>query len=150
MIDGKTFDHIVLFKHPSVPIVGTADAANWSWPGTACTANTFKLFPAMLPGLSLLYARWILAWNPMTADAPTSVRLVVADDGPSNIVEIAKITRTEGSTPFDDGVIITEKLAPWWSGCQAQGLAKNVGHQTCGNGQNGCLIYTSWVEITLG
>jgi len=136
-----------IYRSACTPLVGTADGAVCQWPGTACTASTFKLYPEMMPNAEIKFARWVLSWNPDTGISPTVVRLVAADDGPSIFAELARQTRTNADSPFDDAIDITAALAPIWLQYQAKGAAFNIGHQTAGNGQNGPIIYGSWIEI---
>lgn len=139
-----------LYRNAALPIQGTADGAAFAWPGNACTASTFKLYPELLKGQALLFARWVCAWNPNTGSSPTAVRLVAADDGPANIRELARFTRTNYNTPVDDTIDITRPLQAVWNACQSLNIGKQIGHQTAGNGGNGPLIYGSWVELLVG
>jgi hypothetical protein len=137
-----------LYRNAGTPVSGKPGGAQFDWPGSACTPSTVKLYPE-LQCRKIAFARWVLSWNPMTGTSPTGVRLVFADDGPSNIQEIVRQLRTNGNTPYDDAFDITAKFQATWNAYQAAGKYVNLGHQTVGNGGNSPLIYGSWVELGL-
>ena len=130
-----------LYRNSQHPLAGTIGGARWQYPGTALTANTTQFYAD--ENLALSYARWVLVWNPNTSASPTGVRLIHADSGPTNEVELARFLRTYTNTPVVDAVDITADL---------QGLTehKTLAHQTAGNGQGGCKIYGSWIECIWG
>lgn len=140
-------DHVII-RHSSMPVTGTKDGANFAFPGNALSASTFKLHISSMPTARVKYARWILVWNPQVSDptSPTGARLVSMDDGPSNIQQIGRIDSPAGVTyvtPRTNEVDVTDALNALLVG----GIDKQLGHQTYGNGSNGCLIYSSSVEI---
>lgn len=126
-----------------MPIIGEPSGAVWAWPGAALTASVTTLH-AGLGEYSLVAACWVLAWDPATAgSSPTGVRLIHADDGPSNITEIARIDATYATTPRRSSVDILDALR----GVLSSGAThKHIGHQTFGNGQNGPRIYLSEIQ----
>lgn len=139
----------VLFRNPQTPIQGTANGGTFAFPGSCLSANTCRMhiseFP---PGRVVKYARWIITWTPQVLVAgPTSaVRLIMFDDGPSNIVTIAQISTQPNivyATPRTDQVIITNEL----NAAIAAGVTKQFGHQTAGVGANGSLLYSSSIEV---
>lgn len=147
----KFSDYFVveLYRNAGTAVEGPASGANWLWPGIACTSSTLKLYPAF-QCKQIVFARWVLVWNPSApGESPTGVRLVYCDDGPSNIVEIVRQTRTFATTPFDDAVDITTKLGSIWCAYAGIGMPFQIGHQAFGNGANGPLIYGSWIEVGL-
>lgn len=132
---------LILYKNTEYPLHGTSAGASYVFPGTALSANVSVLH-ADKPMKLLTYARWVLAWNPNTGASPTGVRLIHADQGPSNIVQIAEFRATNKNTPKVDGIEITNEL----NALISAGLWKQLGHQTFGNGANGALIYSSVIE----
>lgn len=137
----------VLYRDASVGLPGAVSGAEWAWPGQALTASTVVL-RADKELSRVKHARWVLAWNPRTSqpESPTGVRLVSADLGPVNIAEICRITSPTDAaynSPKVDAVDVTDAL----NAIIDAGLLKTLGQQTFGNGQNGCLIYASWLEV---
>ncbi len=126
-----------LYRNSGAPLLGTAPGCCWSYPGAALSASTTQFYAN--EDLSLVFARWVLVWNPNTRGSPTGVRLVTADLGPVNVAEIARFTATDTGTPVVDAVDITTVL-------QELTEQKTIAHQTFGNGQWGCKIYGSWIE----
>lgn len=123
---------LVLVKNPSHP-AEDGPAAEWAFLGSALTANTLQWYGQLVDSDRLYYARWVCAWNPRGAG---EVRLVQADSGPSNIVDIATFSRNQ-KTPLVDAVDITATL-------KAIKTQKTIGHQ----GGNGApLIYSSVIEL---
>lgn len=146
----RTATQMIFYKSASVALEGTASGADYQWPGTALSANTVKFYGDLLVGGSLVWAYWVLVWNPRVTDpvgfSPTSVRLVDFDDGPANLNEIARIVSPPGQlsqNPRVDSVNVIGRL----NGLITSASRKNLGHQTYGNGSNGCLIYGSWLEL---
>lgn len=133
------------YRNSQVPLVGTISGASFQYPGVALSANTFTFNPinGWMRGSKIVYARWVLAWNPNTGSSPTGVRLVSADSSPTNIIEMARIDGSNYNTPRVDAVDITNQMQAIVDG----GIWKSIGQQTYGNGANGCLIYASWIEI---
>jgi hypothetical protein len=153
VLNGTVQSEIILFKNSQNPLAGTVPGANWAWPGTALSANTHRLHANYLASATLRFARWVLVWNPQVTDpvtfSPTGVRLVKFDDGPTNIEEVAAVRSPQGTTyatPRVDAVDVTSALQQIVSAL----TTKQIGQQTFGNGQNGCLIYGSWLELVWG
>lgn len=141
---------IILFKDSQNPLRGTSDAAVWSWPGVALTANTSRLSADFLKGARLLRASWVVVWNPKCSDADainkSAVRLVSFDNGPANIKEVATINVNPGVVVMSPRVDVRPVTAQF-NTLLSDGISKQVGHQTMGNGNDGCLIYGSWLEL---
>lgn len=133
----KVQTEFTLYRSAEQALKGTPDGAAWAYPGAALSANTTQFYAQM--GLTLQFARWVVAWNPDTGSSPTGVRLVLADSGPTNEVEVASFLASNCTTPRVDAADVTRQL-------QSLAAQKTIAHQTCGNGQNGCKIYGSWVE----
>ena len=139
-----------LYRNSSVPIYCPSDGS-WVWPGGALTANTIKFYGgfANQNGNNIAYVRWVIVWNPNVQSypySPTSVRLVIADDGPTNIYQIAQVMPPSGVasiTPIVSAVDVTQLFKTLVS----QSINKTVGHQSVGNTATGPLIYGSWLEV---
>lgn len=141
-------DHVI-YRNPTTPVVGTPSGSTFAFPGDALSASTFKMhFDKLAEGRRVKYARWILVWTPRTVagGGATAVRLVMFDDGPSNIVVAGRIGSPVGvssQSPRTDQVDVTDVL----NDAIAAGNYKQFGHQTAGTGSSGCYIYSSSVEI---
>lgn len=144
MMSQSNFD---LYRVSNAPLIGAADSANWGYPGTACTANFVKLWPGLMPGTKIKYARWVIAWNPSTDAHPTQVRLIAATDGPTIFDQLALISVANYRAPKVDGADITAALQAIWDNPKLNLPGIDIGHQTTGNGVNGPLIYASWLEV---
>lgn len=137
----KIQSDLTFYRNPTSPLQGNANGADFGMLGNALTASSIP-FRADQIG-PLVSARWVLVWNPNTGASPTYVRLVKADDGPSNLIELERFGRSNAASPLVDAVDITAKLNDIISG----GIGKQLIEQTCGNGANGPLIYASWIEM---
>lgn len=149
-VTGSVQSEIVLFKNSQDPLRGTVSMSQWEWPGVALTANTSRFSADYLSGAVLQRASWVVVWNPMYPGEETSektgVRLVNFDNGPKNISEISSIRPVSGvlaKSPRVDVRSVTDNFNKMIS----NGISKQVGNQTIGNGKNGCLIYASWIEF---
>lgn len=143
---GVTPVEYVLYRDAATAIVGAPSGAVFAWPGAALTASTATIHFEYSPGRTILFAQWILAWNPDTGASPTVVRLIHCDNGPNNITELGRATRTNTNTPVVDGVLLTTQIQALSNG----GIFKHIGHQTAGNGGNGPLIYSSVLYVVWG
>ena len=148
---GTSQSEFVFYRNAQTPIIGTSSGAVFAFPGNALTASSFKLRANELGSANLLVARWVLVWTPDNPDpnSPTGVRLISADDGPSNIQQIARIDSPTGVstfTPIVSAVNVTTALQNIISSLQG----KNILQQTYGNGANGCKIYSSSIEMVWG
>ena len=137
---------LTLARHASLPVAG-ASGASWAWPGNACTASLIKVYP-QLQTRSIAFARWVCAWDPVSATNPTYVRLVNCTDGPANLNQRAVFSRVRGPfNVYDDAVDITTAMQSLWNYFKGLNEDFMLGHQTCGNGTDAPLIYASWIEI---
>jgi hypothetical protein len=125
----------------------TAATALQGWVGTtysfaqdALTASTRALYMD-LKLATLVYARWLVVWNPRNSSS--GVRLIHADSGPTNIVEIAKFDTNPATTPVPSAVDVTTTLATLVSA----NVMKFLGHQSKGNGSQGAIIFSSSIEM---
>ncbi len=133
------------YRNPNGGLPGTVDGGDWVFPGQALTASTISFAGSHLQGRQVVFARWVLAWNPSTGVSPTGVRLVKCDDGPTNCQPIATVLMSAYQAPRVDGATITSQIQYMIDNAEY----KHIGQQTVGNGQNGCIIYSSFVEIYL-
>ena len=131
-----------IYRNSQHALTGSTSSTTWLYPGTAATSSTFLLFSSMLQGHTVLWARWVLAWNPNTGATPTNVRLIYFGST-GEPTQFAKITGANYHNPRVDAVIITGFIQSLING----GIDKSIGMQTQGNGANGALIYGSWIEI---
>lgn len=139
-----------ILSHASTPVVGHADGAVFTWPGIALSASIQTLNPFLFAGSKILFARWVLVWNPKANDIGyCSVKFVACDDGPSNIQQIGYATKNNYTSPMVTGVLITDELNAVWQAKMAANTHFHVGHQTGGNGHNGPEIFQSRVEMAV-
>jgi len=131
------------YRNPENALKGTSGGADWAFPGKALTASSIPLKWNLMNNVNVVSAKWILVWNPFTAISPTGVRLVKMDDGPTNLVQLARIDGANTITPKVDSVILTNEFVIMAS----EGITKQIGQQTYGNGVWGGLIYASWIEL---
>lgn len=100
---------------------------SWVWPGSALTASVNKAwFNLNLP--TAQYVRLLVVWNPR-GDSGNGVRLVHADDGPTNITELGAVSGSTATTP----IVSTLDLTTDWNSLGSGGVAKNLGMQLRGN-----------------
>lgn len=152
MKGGAIQTEIVLFKDAQAPLRGKS-VIDWTWPGVALTANTSRFSADYLKGVRLLRASWVLVWNPqyhnIAMPNKPAVRLVSFDNGPANIAEIAAVTISAGVV-FNSPRVDVRNVTEVFNGVLNGGISKQVGHQTMGDGVDGCLIYGSWIEFVWG
>lgn len=132
-----------LFRHPGNPLIGTISGGDWNWPATALSSSTKSIWANYMQGRQVVQVWWLLVWNPNTDNSPTGVRLVLADNGPSNIQEIARIDGMNYHNPRVESRDITTSIQTLLD----NGTYKIIGEQTYGNGVNGCLIYASTLYV---
>lgn len=97
---------LTFYRNPAVPIKGVV-GNTWKSPGMALSASSVFIFP----GSRVKHAQFTLAWTPnATSGGYNGVRLMKADSGPSNMIQIAYIGRNSGVTPVVDGVDITSHI----------------------------------------
>lgn len=132
---------VTLYRNAQTALQGSTDGAAWAWPGVAFTAGTAVFY--FKPEYVIHFARWVTAWNPNTMGSPTGVQLVHADSGPEHTQAIAECLRSDRTRPLVDGINITNVMQAL---CLA-GVQKTLAIRTAGNGVNGCLIYSSVIEI---
>lgn len=133
------------YRDPKNALIGTTSGSSYAFPGTALTASSWRL-RGDLVNRPILHAQWMLVWNPNTVSGYTGVRLIKSDNGPSNMVEIARLTNNNYTSPRVDSVNITAALQDIVN----NGQYKQILQQTAGNGTDGAMIYASWIEIIWG
>lgn len=96
----------------SNPTTGPISGAEWRFPGSATTGSCKILhlnYLTVTPTIE--FAMWRVVWNPNSSDdSPAGVRLISADPGPSNITEIAVITRNHTVTPVNTPMDVTAQI----------------------------------------
>jgi hypothetical protein len=130
-----------------MPVQGNARAAEalkgvqantiWVWPGSALSASVSTQF-FQFPRPAAAYVRWLLVWTP-NGNAANGVRVVHADDGPTNLVTIAEFTGRTEATPVVDGLDVTAT----WNALIAGQVQKHIGLQLRGNP----IVFRSTFEI---
>lgn len=104
-------------------------ASSPKWIGSVLSNSTYWL--EMSHGLAeLAKARFTVFWTPR--NTANYVRLVHADNGPSNIVEIARIQSNGLMTPTGQAVDVTAAM----NALIAAGVDKHIGFQVGGDGVN--------------
>jgi hypothetical protein len=115
----------------------------WAWPGEALSASTGHLaFRYGFPPVT--FARAIIVWSPGSVN--NGIRIVHADDGPTNITEMGRKISTESTqSPRAHGIILTDQLNELVN----NKVSKHVGYQVIGDGTP-MTIYEVTLEITFG
>jgi hypothetical protein len=135
----------VIYQSALTGEVGQASGTHWTYLATACTPSFTTYFWSQLKaaGAEILFARALIAWNPDTDASPTGLRLISADDGPANLIEIHRWLESNYHTPKVDAFDMTTTM----QAMLAAGIYKHIGFQTIGNGANGPIIYEVRLEI---
>jgi hypothetical protein len=133
--------NLEFYRNPSTPILGTTPSVPWKYPGMALSASSVRLFHTTK---ALLCARWVLVWNPSAGAAYNAVRLISADDGPSNEVQLAFINANQKNSPIVSAVDVTAALSSLICSL-APGSYKQLLQQTCGD--TASKIYASNLEL---
>lgn len=107
--------------------------------GDALTAST-KVFPFQSMPL-VEKATWKHVWTPNNTAA--YVRLIHADNGPSNITQIVAVQSNGSSTPTVETVDITNDF----NSLVVAGVEKQIGFQVKDDGVNESSIYESRIEL---
>lgn len=119
-------------------IVDTASAPKWV--GQVLSGSTHRLhFSKSLPPVES--ARMLVLWAPR--NTANYVRFVSCDDGPSNIVELARVQGNGNMGPTAQAVDITAAL----NSLTAAGVDKQIGFQIGGDGVNQWVLYEVQLEI---
>ena len=114
--------------------------APWVFVGSCLTCST-SMFVFNLPMPSAYFARWQLIWTPNNTN--TVARLVAFDDGPSNIVEIARIYSDGSMNPVAPAVDITAVF----NQLVAAGVKKHIGFQISDDGVNKWTLFESRLDV---
>lgn len=121
----------------------------FSWPGSCLTAQSVVFPPHLLASMDVQYVLWRLCWNPNVnrGSASTAVRLVAAENGPSNLREIGAFYRANYTQPLNDGVDITQAVRDLIADALTREVALQFIHQSCGDSVVGPIIYSSALEV---
>jgi len=130
--------YLEFYRNPQTALIGTASAAAWLNPGNAFSASTARWRGDL--GFKVLSARWVITWTPGPSSSSSGLRLCWAEDGPTNIIEFARLTGNGATTPIVSAADVTAAL-------NGQNQNRSILHQTLGNGSNGVQIYSSVIEI---
>lgn len=128
---------ITFYRDPETPLMGTTPSTPWKYPGAALSASSARIYP----GTSISLARWVLVWNPCAGATYNAVRLISADDGPTNEQQIAFVNANNTSTPIVSAVDITTAINTILCGASS----KQILMQTCGDSAS--KIYRSSIEL---
>lgn len=119
-------------------VTDTAGAPKWI--GSVLSGSTHR-FQFSKGFLQVESARLLVLWAPR--NVANYVRLVSADDGPSNIVEVARIQSNGNMGPTAQAVDVTQVL----NNLIAAGVDKQLGFQIGGDGLNAWTLYEVQLEI---
>jgi hypothetical protein len=141
MENARSLSELTMHRHGSVPIVGNA-GASYGAQGAAFTAQSTFLFGSAIPGASVLFAAWRVAWTPFGFGG---IRLLHFNPGPSDFVEVARFERS-APFPVADAIVITSTI----NALLAAGQTRVFTFETRGNGSVGPAIYSSVIELVWG
>lgn len=117
----------------------TQKSSAFDWIGTTLSCSTHRFpFSRMAPIDS---ARMLVLWA--SRNTANKVRLVACDDGPSNVVEIARINGNGNMGPSGQSCDITQAL----NDLIAEGCDRQIGFQIAGDGVNQWTLYEVQLEI---
>ena len=128
---------LTFYRNPSQPIEGTTPSSSWKCPGNALSASSVRIYG----GCGVVSATWTLVWDPSAGATYNAVRLVSADNGPSNEQQIAFINANNKTTPIVSSVNITSAI----NAILCQSGSKQLLMQTCGDTPS--LIYRSTIDL---
>ncbi len=128
---------LTFYRNPATPIFGVTPTNNWQSPGAALSASAVRIYP----GKAVLSATWVVAWNPNAGPTYNALRLVAADDGPSNIQPIAFLNAKEKMTPIVQAYDITDAVNTIMSSQSSRHLIM----QSCGDTVS--QIYRSTIDL---
>lgn len=129
---------ITFYRDPANALAGTTPGSSWKMPGRALSASSIRIYPGTK---HVKKATWILVWAPNASGTYNSVRLVTADDGPTNLVSIAFIGKNSGSSPVVDSADITDAI----NEIIDSGMSKQIIMQTSGDYASS--IYRSTIDL---
>jgi hypothetical protein len=148
---GKIVTQFDLFRNCGQALQGH-EGWPWNYAGGCLTAQSAVFHPQAFDGLEVVFAQWRICWHPNVPEpAQTAVRLISADDGPSEIQEIAATYSGGKVTPtldtFNEGFNITDKVRALVDSHRGTGKRFQLIHQSMGDGMHGCLIFSSSIEL---
>lgn len=119
------------YRNSTIPARNLTNGGCW-YPGIALTASSNTIYFGWLK--PVLHARWLVVYTPNGGGA----KLISADDGPSNEVELASVYDQRG-TPITAGGDLTTTI----NDLIASGVRKQLILQVCGP----ALVYLSTIEV---
>lgn len=128
---------LTFYRNPAVPVLGATPTNNWQSPGAALTASSVRIYP----GRPILSATWVVAWNPNAGPTYNALRLVAADDGPTNLLPIAFLNAKERMTPMVQSYDITDAV----NTIMNSSASRQIIMQTCGDTVS--QIYRSTIDL---
>ena len=132
---------LTFYRDPAVPLLGTTPSSPWKYPGNALTASSNRIYAQ---AARLQKAAWYLVWTPNAGATYNAARLVKADNGPTNLEQIAFINRNNTNTPVVDSVDMTAALNAILDSLMP-GESKQILMQTCGDAASA--IYRSTIDL---
>lgn len=130
--------NLEFYRNPQTALIGTTNGTAFNTPGNALSSSTIRWRGDL--GLKVVSAIWRTVWTPGSPAANVGSRICWADDGPTNITEIARHVRNSGTTPVVDATDVTAAF-------NAQTANKQILHQTIGDGSLAASIYGQWIEL---
>lgn len=120
--------------------LNTHVGGTFTFPGAALTASTAMLRFDM--GLApVAFAQWVVVWTPINPIA--AIRLVHFDDGPQNIVEMARIQGQNSATPLNKRAVVTEQINWLVDGR----VKKNIGFQVQDDNVSNWTLFEVCLEL---
>ncbi len=118
----------------------TDTAGTPKWIGSVLSGST-HFFPFSKGVAPVASARLLVLWAPR--NVANYVRLVTADNGPTNIVEIARVQSNGNMGPTAQAIDITQVM----NNLITAGIDKQIGFQIGGDGINAWTLYEVQLEI---
>lgn len=119
-------------------VTDTAGAPKWI--GSVLSGST-HFFPFSKGVAPVASARLLVLWAPR--NVANYVRLVSADSGPTNIVELARLQSNGNMGPSAQAIDVTQVM----NNLITAGVDKQVGFQIGGDGINAWTLYEVQLEI---
>lgn len=137
-----------LYRNASFPMQGVI-GSSWGYGGACLTAQSAVFRPEAVAGMDIKSVFWRVCWKPNIMNgAQTAIRLISADSGPSNINQIAStFSGGKPNTPLNEAFDITSQFRDLVASHEAANAMFQLIMQSCGDGSNGALIYSSSIEI---
>jgi hypothetical protein len=141
------------FRNAAMPLNGNK-TSSFNYAGSCLTSQSVIFHSEALETLNIKKAIWRICWKPnITNGSQTAIRLISANSGPSNINQIvATFSGGKTNTPLNEAFDITESLKALIESNSPSvdfpnGSMFQLITQSAGDGSNGCLIYSSSIEL---